>query len=126
MGLGQSLLNHMNTNRTQKFYLIPLVFTLTLGLGACKTKPMYTEGDIHFEITCIESGDACQTRLQAACEAYDGEVVDVSIRREKFLSKEFKKQLKEQNREAKSVHVTCRPPVEEKEETDKEKELTDN
>lgn len=101
----------MNTRRTQTFYLFSLAL-LTLTLSACRTTPMYTEGDIHFEVTCVEQGEVCQERMRTVCAEYDGEVVDVEITRERYLSEELKAELRQQGRQARSVHVTCRPPAE--------------
>ena len=101
----------MKTRRTQTLYLISAA-ALVLTLSACRTTPMYTEGDIHFEVTCTEQGDECQERMRAACAEYEGEVVDVAMTRERYLSDELKAELKQQGRQARSVHVTCRPPAE--------------
>lgn len=70
---------------------------------------MYAEGDIHFEVTCTEQGDTCQERMRAACIEYDGQVIDVEITRERYLSDELKTELRQQGRQARSVHVLCRP-----------------
>ncbi len=105
------MLNLMKTHRTRTFYLISFA-AVTLVLSACRTTPMYAEGDIHFEVTCTEQGEACQERMRAACLEYDGEVIDVEITRERYLSEELKAELRQQGRQARSVHVTCRPLVE--------------
>ena len=101
----------MNTYCTQKLLLFSLVSILLLALSACRTTPLYTEGDIHFEVTCTEQGDACQERMRAACAEYEGVVVDVDIARERYVSEQLKAELKRQGGQARSVHVTCRPPA---------------
>lgn len=103
----------MKTNYSSKIYYFSLATALALSLSACKTTPMYTEGDIHFEATCIE-GDVtvCQAHLEAACAEYDGEVVEVDIRRERYISEELRNELRALGRQARSVHLTCRPPAE--------------
>lgn len=106
----------MNTYCTQKLLLFSLVSILLLALSACRTTPLYTEGDIHFEVTCIEQGDECQERMRAACAEYGGEVVDVNIARERYISEELKAELRQEERQARSVHVTCRPPADVEEE----------
>lgn len=101
----------MKTYRTQKFYFLSLVVTLTAALSACKTKPMYTEGDVHFEATCIQGDSSvCLERLKAACAEYDGEVVAIDVRRERYISEKLKAELRQRNVQAQSVHLTCRPP----------------
>ena len=106
----------MKTHRAQTFSLISFAAILALALSACRTTPMYTEGDIHFEVTCIEQGDECQERMRAACAEYGGEVVDVNIARERYISEELKAELRQEERQARSVHVTCRPPADVEEE----------
>ena len=101
----------MNTHRTRKISLISLAVALALSLSACRTTPMYTEGDIHFEVTCVEDVGICQERLREACLEYDGEVVEIELRREPYLSEE----LKAKGVQAQSIHLTCRPPAEEDE-----------
>lgn len=108
----------MNTHHAQKFYLIFLVIIFALALSACRTTPLYTEGDIHFEVTCAEQGDTCQERMRVACAEYGGEVVDVDIARERYISEELRDELRAQGRQARSVHVTCRPPAEVEDESE--------
>ncbi|QPT39947.1 Uncharacterised protein [Oligella ureolytica] len=105
------MLKPMKTHRAQTFSLISFAAILALALSACRTTPMYTEGDIHFEVTCTEQGDACQERMRAACAEYEGVVVDVDIARERYVSEQLKAELKRQGGQARSVHVTCRPPA---------------
>lgn len=106
------MINAMNTYRAHKFYLLSVLTVVTVALAACRTTPMYTEGDVHFEATCIE-GDAtiCEQNLRLACAEYDGEVVGVKVRREHYISEELKAELRAKGIHAQSVHLICRPPV---------------
>lgn len=107
----------MTTHHTTKFYLLSALTVTAVVLSACKTKPMYTEGDVHFEVTCVESdATICEKDLRAACAEYEGEVVAVNVRRERYVSEELQAALRAKGIRAQSVHLVCRPPAEEQEE----------
>ncbi|MDO5666438.1 MAG: hypothetical protein Q4G44_01295 [Alcaligenaceae bacterium] len=101
----------MNTHRTHKIYLFSMFALAAATLSACKTTPMYTEGDVHFEATCVQ-GDSriCEQGLRDACAEYDGEVVELKVRRERYISEELKAELRAKGVNAQSVHLICRPP----------------
>lgn len=106
----------MKSHSTPTLYLLSLCLTVMLALSACKTKPMYTEGDVHFEATCVEADvEICIERLKKACDEYEGEVVEIDVRREKYISEQLKAELRKTNVKAQSVHLTCRPPAKEQE-----------
>lgn len=102
----------MKTQCTPIISLLSVIALTTVVLSGCKTTPMYTEGDVHFEATCVE-GDvtACEQKLRAACAAYEGEVVEVNVRRERYISEELKAELRAKGVHAQSVHLICRPPA---------------
>lgn len=106
----------MTLQRSAHFYRFTLCALMALALTACKTKPMYTEGDVHFELTCVEAdATVCEQGLREACAKYEGEVVAVEVRRERYVSEALKAALRSQGIQAQSVHVICRPPAKEQE-----------
>lgn len=96
----------------RKLLTSSLVALSALSVTACKTKPMYTEGDIHYRVTCLQGGSIeCQDNLRQVCEAVGGEVVSIEVTKQRYLSEDLRQNLREEGREAHNVHLTCRPPA---------------
>ncbi|WP_028357914.1 hypothetical protein [Brackiella oedipodis] len=75
--------------------LAVLLPSLLLGLSACKTTPLYTDGDVHLLLECQPEDQAnCLAKLQRSCERdFKGSVYD----KEDIY------------RTIHILHVTCRP-----------------